>query len=232
MASGGPACEARARGARRRRPARGRSSSTWPDPARAGCTARSAPPWEEHLQPPCRAAAAGPTPAAARRAAACAASRSAPRGLCASRGRCAASASPSKPGLTPRGRWRRGGRVRMRREVELTARRYPFLVGQPALSIQGRGRKDRSAYTCKCACARICCEFPLTPAAPPARRGCTQHSTSRAANKEAHSHTPLGLLLRVIPQTNPRPQGQGAAAACAASPHSGIFHPSRIPPLK
>ena len=161
VAWGGPACEARARGARRSRPARGRSSSTWPDPARAGRTARSAPPWDAHLQPPCRAAAAGPTPAAARRPAACAASPSAPRGLCASRGRCAASASPSKPGLTPRGRWRRGGRVRMRREVELTARRYPFLVGQPALSIQGRGRKDRSAYTCKCACARICCEFPL-----------------------------------------------------------------------
>ena len=41
------------------------------------------------------------------------------------------------------------------RELSLTARRYPFLVGQPALSIQGREKKDRRAYTCKYACAHV-----------------------------------------------------------------------------
>ena len=102
---------------------------------------------------------------------------------------------------------------------------------RPLTQHSGEGEKrDRRAYTCKYACAHVFVVNSPFPAVPPARRGCTQHSTSRAANKEAH--TPLGLLLRVIPPTNPRPQGQGAAAACAASPHSGIFHPSRIPPLK
>ena len=104
------------------------------------------------------------------------------------------------------------------------------LLAPPHSAFRGGEKRDRRAYTCKYACAHVFVVNSPFPAVPPARRGCTQHSTSRAANKEAH--TPLGLLLRVIPPTNPRPQGQGAAAACAASPHSGIFHPSRIPPLK
>ena len=72
------------------------------------------------------------------------------------------------------------------RELSLTARRYPFLVGQPALSIQGREKKDRRAYTCKYACAHVFVvnsPFPPRPscAAPPARRGCTQHSDSTSS---------------------------------------------------